>query len=276
MTTRDDVDILYKKVLMKEQITQFVESKAFQWGIVVVIVVNAITLGLEITPSVGFLMPLLSVIDQVAFLVFVGELALKLYVYRAGYFRQGWNVFDFTIVVLTALPYLSIVGLGNLTVLRALRILRALRLITVVPAFRQVIGTLGHSLSGVGAVGSVLFIAMYVSSVLATKLFGNIAPDNFGTLGTSLLSMFTIMTMEGWRGIVDPIAVQMPFVYPFFILYILGCAFVLFNLFITVLVSASEKQHQEEHLRDEAEVKLIEAKIDELQNTLNAYLSKKD
>jgi voltage-gated sodium channel len=276
MTTRDDVDILYKKVLMKEQITQFVESKAFQWGIVAVIVVNAITLGLEITPSAGFLMPLLSVIDQVAFLVFVGELALKLYVYRAGYFRQGWNVFDFTIVVLTALPYLSIVGLGNLTVLRALRILRALRLITVVPAFRQVIGTLGHSLSGVGAVGSVLFIAMYVSSVLATKLFGNIAPDNFGTLGTSLLSMFTIMTMEGWRGIVDPIAVQMPFVYPFFILYILGCAFVLFNLFITVLVSASEKQHQEEHLRDEAEVKLIEAKIDELQNTLNAYLSKKD
>lgn len=276
MTTKDDVDILYKKGFMKERIIQLIESRAFQWGIVAVIVINAITLGLEITPSASSLMPLLSVIDKAAFLVFVGELALKLYAYRARYFRQGWNIFDFTIVVLTALPYLSIVGLGNLTVLRALRILRALRLITVVPAFRQVIGTLGHSLSGVGAVGAVLFIAMYVSSVLAAKLFGEIAPENFGTLGASLLSMFTIMTMEGWRDIVDPIAAQMPFVYAFFILYILGCAFVLFNLLITVLVSASEKQHQEERLRDEAEVKAIEVKIDELQSTLSDYLSKKD
>lgn len=261
---------------MKNRATQLVESKSFEWSVVVVIIINSITLGLEITPNAGSIMSLLSAIDKAAFLVFVAELILKLYAYRATYFTRGWNIFDFAIVALTALPYLNIAAFGNLTILRTVRILRALRLIAVIPAFRQVIGTLAHSLSGVGAVGSVLFITMYVSSVLAAKLFGEIAPENFGTLGASLLSMFTIMTVEGWREIVDPIANQMPFVYPFFILYILGCAFVLFNLLITVLVSASEKQHQEERLRDEVEARAIEAKIDELQTTLNNYLSKKN
>ena len=121
-----------------DALKRFVESNRFQNFVIAVIVINAITLGLEtsatVMASAGGLLVLL---DRTALTVFVVELLLKLVVYRHNFFRSGWNNFDFLVVAVTLLP----TGEG-VSVLRALRILRALRLVSVVPSMRKVVNAL--------------------------------------------------------------------------------------------------------------------------------------
>lgn len=258
---------------MRARITTLVESRFFERAIVAVILVNAVTLGLETYPSLMASHGVyLKVLDKMAFAVFFLEAGLKLFAFRGTYFRSGWNVFDFTVLIVTAIPYLGYVGFGNVTVLRTFRILRALRLLTAVPEFRRVVGTLFRSIKGVGAVAGVLVIVLYIASVLASKLFGSIAPEQFGSLGPAMLSMFTLITLEGWREIVDPVAAVVPAAYAFFIGFILIGAFVLFNLLITVLMSASEAQHEEDRKLEQATLDELEDKIDDLRGMLAKLL----
>ena len=125
-------------VSMRDWLTGIVESRAFNVAITAVIVLNAVTLGLETwPPAMAAAGPLLLALDKAALWVFTVELALKVWVYRSRFTRDGWNVFDFVIVAIAWLP-----ATGPLAVLRALRIMRVLRLVSMVPQMRAVIGAL--------------------------------------------------------------------------------------------------------------------------------------
>ncbi len=118
----------------------FVESSKFQNFITAVIAINAIILGLETSQTVmNAAGSILYLLDQIAVAIFVIELLMKLAVYRLGFFRRSWNIFDFTIVAITLLP----MGQG-VSVLRALRILRAFRLISTVPSTLLSLGLLAR------------------------------------------------------------------------------------------------------------------------------------
>ena len=100
------------------------ESRGFTLFITAVILINAVTLGLETSASVvAATGPLLRLLDTLALGIFVCEISLKLWVYRHRFFTDGWNVFDFTSVAIALVP-----ASGPLAVLRALRVLRVLRL----------------------------------------------------------------------------------------------------------------------------------------------------
>ena len=87
---------------MMNTLQRIVESPRFQNFVIAVIVINAITLGLETSPAVmAQAGPVLLALDHAALAVFVVEIAMKLIVHRQGFFRSGWNVFDFTIVAIT-------------------------------------------------------------------------------------------------------------------------------------------------------------------------------
>ncbi|MGB5335310.1 MAG: ion transporter, partial [Woeseiaceae bacterium] len=131
---------------------ELVESRSFNTFITVVILVNAVTLGLETSPSaVAAAGSWLYWLDRLALIIFTGEIASKLWVYRKRFFSEGWNIFDFTIVAVAWLP-----SAGPLAVLRALRILRVLRLISVVPQMRTVVGALFKALPGMMSIVAVL------------------------------------------------------------------------------------------------------------------------
>ena len=151
----------------RAKIEHFVEHRYFTAFITILILINAVTLGLEtdrdVMASIG---PQLHVFDTVILLVFTAELILKFYAYRLSFFRSGWNWFDLIIVGIAWIP-----ASGNLSVMRALRVLRVLRLISVVPQMRRVISAIGHSIPGMISVVGVLGLIFYVSSVLATRLF---------------------------------------------------------------------------------------------------------
>ncbi|MEQ9627323.1 MAG: ion transporter, partial [Roseitalea porphyridii] len=136
---------------------------------------------------------------------------------------------------------------GEFSVLRALRVLRVLRLISVIPQMRAVVGALLTALPGMGSVIAVLAIAYYVAAVIATKLYGASFPQWFGSIGSSMYSLFQIMTLESWSmGIVRPVMDAFPWAWAFFIPFIAATTFTVLNLFIGVVVSAMQAEHDAE------------------------------
>ena len=230
-----------------------VESRGFSITITTVIVINAIVLGLETSPRVmASAGPLLLAIDALALWVFTIEISLKLWVHRGRFFREGWNIFDFTIVAIAWLP-----ATGPLAVLRALRIMRVLRLLSVVPQMRSVIGALFHALPGMGSIVAVLALIFYIASVMATKLFGAAFPDWFGSIGASMYSLFQVMTLESWSmGIVRPVMEVYPGAWAFFVPFIVITSFSVLNLFIALIVNSMQSLQAEaaNSLRTEAVV----------------------
>ena len=224
------------------QLRKLVDSRRFEVAIMVVIVVNAITLGLETDRSIMQAFgPVLVFLDRVALVIFTVELLLKLFVYRLSFFRDPWKIFDFIIVGISLLP-----ATGNLSVLRALRILRVLRLVSFVPSLRKVVGGLIAALPGMGSITALLLLVFYVFSVMATQLYRDRFPEWFGSVGASAYSLFQIMTLESWSmGIVRPVMEVFPHAWSFFIVFILCTSFTVLNLFIGIIVSAMQSEHED-------------------------------
>jgi voltage-gated sodium channel len=221
-----------------------VESRGFSLAITAVIVVNAITLGLETSPrAMEAAGSVLIAIDRVALWIFTLEIGLKLWVYRSRFFRDAWNVFDLGIVAVAWAP-----SAGAMSVLRALRIMRVLRLISIVPQMRTVVGALFSALPGMGSIVAVLLLVFYVAAVMATKLFGAGFPDWFGSVGASMYSLFQIMTLESWSmGIVRPVMTQHPNAWLFFVPFIIATSFTVLNLFIALIVNSMQSLQSATH-----------------------------
>jgi voltage-gated sodium channel len=220
---------------VRSRLRAFIEAGATQRAIVAVIVVNAAVIGLETSPTaMAAAGDVLRAIDVLALAVFVAEIGIKLFVYRAGFFRKPWNLFDFAIVAVSLAP----AGEG-MSVLRALRILRALRLISAVPRMRIVVQALLQAIPGMGSVVALLCLVFYVTAVMATKLFGSDFDAWFGTIGRSAYTLFQIMTLESWSmGVVRPVMDVYPFAWIFFIPFILIVTFAVLNLFIAIIVNS--------------------------------------
>lgn len=247
-----------------QRLQQWVETPFFQRFIITVIVINAIALGLETSPwAMAQAGPVLIALDRLTLMIFLIEIVLKLVAYRARFFRNGWNVFDFLVVAVTIAP----AGEG-FAVLRALRILRAMRLISVIPSMRKVVSALLHAIPGMGSVVALLLLVFYVASVMTTKLFGGAFPEWFGTIGASFYTLFQIMTLESWSmGIARPVMETYPAAWIFFIVFILLTSFVVLNLFIAIVVDAmSEVEQQEQNATRE----LVNADHQELLQELRA------
>lgn len=263
----------------RSKIAAFVESPRFVHAITALIVFNAVTLGLEtsktITAAYG---SLLYWLDMAILLVFTVELTLKFYAYRSNFFRSGWNLFDLAIVAIAWVP-----TSGPLAILRALRILRVLRLLSVVPQLRRVISAIGHSIPGMLSVIGVLSLVFYISSVLATKLFGqHPSPEMqewFGTIGASGYTLFQIMTLESWSmGIVRPTMEIYPWAWVFFVPFIIITSFAVLNLFIGIIVDAMQTVQEEPRQKDRQDIKqftheemlTLHQRFDQLQKDIEA------
>ncbi|MEM7653926.1 MAG: ion transporter [Pseudomonadota bacterium] len=252
---------------LRGRVQRLVESQWFQFGIMGVILVNAVALGLETSGVVmGAVGPLLMIVDVASLTIFVIEIALKLFAYRLAFFRQAWNIFDFLIVAVTLMPFLG----QSVSVLRALRILRAFRLMSMVPKMRVVVQALVVAIPGMSSILALLSLVFYVFAVMATKLFGEAFPEWFGTIGSSLYTLFQVMTLESWSmGIVRPVMDVFPLAWLYFIPFILLTTFAVLNLFIAVVVDAMQEMHrvEDEQKTGTEEVSLESRSSDEAHST---------
>ena len=248
-----------------------IESRRFDTIITVLIILNAITLWLETSErAMAAAGPLLMVFDRVILAIFVLELAARLAVYRTDFFRDPWRIFDLIVVGFALIP-----TTGSLSVLRALRILRVLRLVSMVPSLRRVVGGLVAALPGMGSIFLLLGLVFYVFSVMATKHYGEAFPECFGNIALSAYTLFQVMTLESWSmGIVRPVMERFPLAWMFFIPFIVSTTFTVLNLFIGIIVSAMQAEHDAEASAErsalQSEQELILAEIRALREEVKA------
>ena len=244
----------------------FIESRFINIFITLVILINAITLGLETDEElVSKIGNMLIYVDKIALSIFVIELLIKLFVYRLSFFKSGWNVFDFIIVTIALIP-----TSGPLSILRAFRIFRALRLLSMVPSMKKVIQAMFYAIPGIASVGTIIVLIFYISAVLVTNFFGNKFEDWFGSIGESMYSLFQIMTLESWSmGIVRPVMEEYPYAWAFFVPFILVTTFAVLNLFIGIIVDAMQHQTNEDENKSNQNSKLnLEKKILSIENEI--------
>ncbi len=237
---------------MRTRLGAWIESAPIQRLIIGLIVLNAITLGLETSETLmSHIGPLLIGFDRLVLAVFVVEIAIKLLAFHGRFFRDPWNVFDFVIVGIALIP-----ASGPLAVLRALRVLRVLRLVSTAPRLRFVVEALLKAVPGITSIAGLMLLLFYVFAVMATNLYGPTFPDWFGSIGASMYTLFQIMTLESWSmGIVRPVMAAYPLAWLFFIPFILIATFTMLNLFIGIIVDTMQTMHEAEHAheRDELE-----------------------
>ncbi len=227
----------------RQRLAQFIDRPAVRNFIMVVILFNAVILGLETSEIVmrqagGLIL----ILDAICLAIFVAELAAKLVAHGPRFFRSGWNIFDFVIIAVSLVP----AGQG-FAVLRALRILRLLRVISVAPTLRRVVEGFVSALPGMASVFLLMGVIFYIASVMATKLFGQTFPEWFGSLGGSAYSLFQIMTLESWSmGIVRPVMEVHPQAWMFFVPFILVTTFAVVNLVVGLIVNSMQDAHAQE------------------------------
>ena len=220
------------------------------------IVINAIILGLETSKTImashGWL---LEILDHIILAVFVVEIAARVIVHHVAFFRDPWSVFDFVVIGIALVP-----ATETFSVLRSLRVLRVLRLITGVPTLRRVVAGLLAALPGMGSIVFLIGLIYYVFAIMATKLFGDDNPNLFGTLGDSLFTLFTVMTLEGWTNdVARPVMQNHPYAWVFFVVYIVITTFMVLNLFIGVVVNAMQEEASKADAEElEAEREIIQ------------------
>jgi len=246
---------------MYQNIKNIVESSLFQNFIIGVIIFNGITMGLE--TSKEFMNSYGSIIhnlDTLIIIIFTIEIIMRVYVYKLPFFKNGWNLFDFTIVAISLIP-----SSAGFEILRVLRVLRLFRLVTVVPQMRKIVIALVSVIPGMLSIAGLLMLLFYIFAIMATQLYSEAFPEWFGTLGESFYTLFQIMTLESWSmGIVRPIMEQHPYAWTFFIPFIFVVTFIMINLIIAIVVDAMNeiKDDEEKHIIDEIHLSEDHTKVE--------------
>ena len=228
---------------------RMVDSNRFEYLIISIILVNAAILGLGTSPAIerdyG---NWLHLGNNVILGVFVVEALMKLAVRwprPLRYFADGWNVFDFTVIVLALIPTTGEFAI----VTRLFRLLRVVRLISAIRDLRQIVAAVVRSIPSVGHVLILMSIVVYIYAIMGYHLFHKHDPDNWRDLGTALLTLFNILTLEGWTEVMDAAMAAYPWAWVYFVSFVVVGTFVVINMFIAIIINNLDEAKLE-RLRD--------------------------
>nr|XP_035134084.2 sodium channel protein type 10 subunit alpha isoform X3 [Callithrix jacchus] len=198
-----------------------VTRQAFDVTIMVLICLNMITMMVETDEQSEEKTKILGKINQFFVAVFTGECVMKMFALRQYYFTNGWNVFDFIVVVLSIASLIFSAILKSLQsyfsptlfrVIRLARIGRILRLIRAAKGIRTLLFALMMSLPALFNIGLLLFLVMFIYSIFGMTSFPHVRWEagiddmfNFQTFANSMLCLFQITTSAGWDGLLSPI-----------------------------------------------------------------------
>lgn len=224
---------------------RIVDSKRFEPFMIGLIVFNAAIIGLETSRDLAPYSRVFDLANDVILAVFVVEAVLKITAVAPRwrlYFGSGWNLFDFSIVVFSLIPATGDFAL----VARLVRVLRVLRLVSAVPELRLIVATLVRSIPSMGHVILLMSVIFYIYAVTGFHLFGERDEEHWGSLGAALLTLFQMVTLEGWVEVMEAASEATPWAWIYFVSFILIGTFVVLNLFIAVVINNLEASKHEQ------------------------------
>jgi len=223
---------------LRERIAGIVNGQRFQNWILVLIFVNGVVLAWDVIPGVApETRETLQFIDRIIVWVFIVEIALRIFANGRAFFRDGWSIFDFLVVAISA-P-------GTVTGASALRILRALRLLRVLSGLshlRRVGEALVAAVPGITWVTLILLLINVIGAIIGTNLYGEGVPEYFGDLFTSMYTLFIFITLENWPDIGEVVLEVYPHAWIFFVIFIVVATFTVMNLFVGVIVAVMDRE----------------------------------
>ena len=210
-----------------------------------IIIFSALVIGAKtynISPAAIKLIEWLDLFITVVFLVeivirFLGEKK------KRNFFKQGWNIFDTLIVVVSLIPIdnseMALVG-------RLIRIFRVLRMISIIPELRLLLNSLVKAMPQLGYVVLLMFIIFYIYAAVGSTFFAHINAELWGDISISMLTLFRVMTFEDWTDVMYETMEVYAFSWIYFITFIFFTAFAFLNMVIGIIVQVLEEENAKE------------------------------
>ena len=263
---------------LQNQLFELHSNKLFEFTVIFIIVFSALITGAKTYEVSSTTDALIQGLDWFITLFFLFEVTIKLISEprTLDFFKKGWNVFDFVIVVASLIPID-----GNETVLlaRLLRIFSVLRLVSVIPELRILINSLLKALPRMGYIALLMFIIFYIYAAIGSFMFENINPILWSNISIAMLTLFRVSTLEDWTDVMYETMEVYPLSWIFYLTFIFLTAFVFLNMMIGVVLDVIQReQNQYEQERDDteaeevlsikAEISEVNAKLDRLHAVL--------
>uniref|UniRef100_A0A3B4D3Z2 Ion transport domain-containing protein n=1 Tax=Pygocentrus nattereri TaxID=42514 RepID=A0A3B4D3Z2_PYGNA len=245
---------------MRIKLWGIVESKYFNRGIMIAILINTISMGIEHHEQPDELTNVLEICNIVFTSMFALEMILKLTAFGCfNYLRNPYNIFDGIIVIISVC---EIAGQsdGGLSVLRTFRLLRVLKLVRFMPALRRQLVVLMKTMDNVATFCMLLMLFIFIFSILGMHIFGckfslktdagDTVPDrkNFDSLLWAIVTVFQILTQEDWNVVLyNGMASTSPLAALYFVALMTFGNYVLFNLLVAILVEGFQAEARQPH-----------------------------
>jgi voltage-gated sodium channel len=226
-----------------------VDSNPFTTVVVATIAVNAVVLGLQTYDGLEERWGrTFDVLNAACLAVFVVELLIRIGAYWPrpwAFFRNGWNIFDFVVIMAAFVPGIR----QNSTLLRLVRLLRVVRLVRVLPDLRVLLLGVWKSVPPLASIGAVTAIILFVYGMVGWILFGDELPEQWGNIGRAMLTLFVMLTLEDFPVYMDQAMELEPWAWVYFVSFILVAAFIVLNVLIGVVLNSMEEARELERRR---------------------------
>lgn len=268
-------------------LAKLVDSDRFNLFISLVIVANAIVLGLGTFSGIDARYgATLNLLNEIAFSIYVIELVLRLISYAPkpqDFFKSGWNVFDFVIITASFVPALR----ENAQILRLLRLARILRLLRFLPKATLMFDTVKRAVPPVFTTIAFIALFMFIYGMVGQMMFGKALPEDWGNIAYSMRTLFVLLTLEGLPEYLAEAREVTPWATWFMFSYVGLASFFVLNLIIGIVVSANEEAHERARVEDELkrgvqkkslaeEVAAIQRSMAELHTRISAFEEQED
>jgi voltage-gated sodium channel len=229
-------------ITARDKIRTLTNDKRFEFSMMAVIIISAISVGVNTYHMNQALITTLIYLDNIVTIIFVVEITLRIIAEEKmlTFFKNGWNAFDFFVVFLSLIP----IDENYAILARLFRIFRVLRLITLMPELKVIIGALFKSAKSIGYIMILMFIIFYIFAVLGNMLFMDAKSGLWADLGTSLLTLFRVMTFEDWTDVMYETMEIYPLSWMYYFVFIALTSFTFLNMIIGIIIETLNEEHK--------------------------------
>jgi voltage-gated sodium channel len=255
---------MYENV--QARLKALIKNRVFEVLVITVIIISALEIGAKTYDLPPLVYQLFSVLDIAITLFFLFEISVRYIAHddKRNFFKNGWNVFDTLVVVVSLIPIqdseMALLG-------RLIRIFRVLRMVSFVPELRVLISSLLRALPPLSYVVLLMFIIFYIYGAVGSYLFAEINPDLWGDIAVAMLTLFRVMTFEDWTDVMYETMAVYASSWVFYLSFIFFTAFAFLNMVIGIVVRVMEDEHEKatrEEQGEQPDLATLQAEIREL------------
>lgn len=241
--------------ILRETLSALIYNKYFEFFMMGIIIFSAMLIGIDTFELDPVYEEIILTLDQFISIIFVMEIMMRITSYEKplDFFKDGWNVFDFVIVSMSLIP----IDGNESAVARLLRIFRILRLITILPELKGIINALFKSAKSIGYVLILMFIIFYIYAIMGTVFFEDATSGQWRDVGRALLTLFQIMTFEGWNDLMNETMKTHSWSWFFYVSFIFLTTYTFLNMIIGIMIETLTQEHKKEDLKALVDERLL-------------------